>query len=185
MFADECRRGPRRPERLCRTGGPQMKIGRAEDSTLRAMGVDYGTRRIGLALSDPTGTLATPLTTLVRRAGKRAPIARILELARQHQVDRFVLGLPLHPREGENRWTAEAREFGRRLRDRSGLSVHFVDESYSSAEAEAKIRVIGLKRAQREDKARIDAGAAAIILQDWLDARALDPSADFGGGAAP
>ncbi len=162
-----------------------MKIDPAEGSPLRAMGVDYGTRRIGLALSDPTGTLATPLTTLVRRAGKRAPIARILELARQHQVDRFVLGLPLHPQEGENRWTAEARDFGRRLRDRSGLPVHLVDESYSSAEAEAKIRVIGLKRAKREDKARIDAGAAAIILQDWLDARALDPSADSGGGAAP
>lgn len=162
-----------------------MKIGPAEGSPLRAMGVDYGTRRIGLALSDPTGTLATPLTTLVRRAGRRAPIARILELARQHQVDRFVLGLPLHPQEGENRWTAEARDFGRRLRDRSGLPVHLVDESYSSAEAEAKIRVIGLKRAKREDKARIDAGAAAIILQDWLDARALDPSADFGRGAAP
>ena len=152
---------------------------------MRAMGVDYGTRRIGLALSDPTGTLATPLTTLVRRAGRRAPIARILELARQHEVDRFVLGLPLHPQEGENRWTAEARDFGRRLRDRSGLPVHLVDESYSSAEAEARIRVIGLKRAKREDKARIDAGAAAIILQDWLEARALDPSADWGEGAAP
>lgn len=162
-----------------------MKIGPAEESPLRAMGVDYGTRRIGLALSDPTGTLATPLTTLVRRAGKRAPLARILELARQHQVDRFVLGLPLHPQEGENRWTAEARDFGRRLRDRSGLPVHLVDESYSSAEARARIRVIGLKRAKREDKARIDAGAAAIILQDWLDARALDPSADRGEGAAP
>lgn len=162
-----------------------MKIGPVEGGPLRAMGVDYGTRRIGLALSDPTGTLATPLTTLVRRAGKRAPIARILALARQHQVDRFVLGLPLHPQEGENRWTAEARDFGRRLRDRSDLPVHLVDESYTSAEAESRIRVIGLKRAKREDKARIDAGAAAIILQDWLDARALDPSADWGGGAAP
>ena len=162
-----------------------MKIRPADRGPVRAMGVDYGTRRIGLALSDPTGTLATPLTTLVRRAGKRAPFARILELARQHEVDRFVLGLPLHPEEGENRWTAEARDFGRRLGDRSGLPVHFADESYSSAEAEARIRFIGQKRAKREDKARIDAGAAAIILQDWLDARALDASADLGRGAAP
>ncbi len=148
------------------------------------MGVDYGTRRIGLALSDPTGTLATPLTTLVRRQGKRAPLARILEIAREHEVGRFVLGLPLHPQEGENTWTAEAREFGRRLRDRSGLPVHLIDESYSSVEAEARIRFIGAKRAKREEKARIDAGAAAIILQDWLDARALDAPADPGKGAA-
>lgn len=151
----------------------------------RAMGIDYGTRRIGIALSDPTGTLATPLTTLARRAGKRAPIARILELAAKHDVGRFVVGLPLHPQGGENTWTAETREFGRRLRNRSGLPVHFIDESYSSAEAEARIRFIGLKRAQREEKARIDAGAAAIILQDWLDARALDTPEDLGGGPAP
>ncbi len=149
------------------------------------MGVDYGTRRVGLALSDPSGTLATPLTTLVRRRGKRAPIGRILELARKHEVQRFVVGLPLHPQEGENTWTAEAREFGGRLQHRSGLPVHFVDESYSSAEAEARIRFIGAKRAKREEKARIDAGAAAIILQDWLDARALDAPADLGGGEAP
>lgn len=149
------------------------------------MGVDYGTRRVGLALSDPTGTLATPLTTLVRRRGKRAPIGGILELARKHEVERFVVGLPLHPQEGENSWTAEAREFGGRLRDRSGLPVHFIDESYSSAEAEARIRFIGAKRAKREEKARIDAGAAAIILQDWLDARALDTPADRRGGEAP
>lgn len=149
------------------------------------MGVDYGTRRVGLALSDPTGTLATPLTTLVRRRGKRAPIGRILELAGRHEVERFVVGLPLHPQEGENTWSAEAREFGRRLRDRSGLPVHFIDESYSSAEAEARIRFVGAKRAKTEDKARIDAGAAAIILQDWLDARALDAPADLGGRGAP
>lgn len=151
----------------------------------RAMGVDYGTRRIGLALSDTTGTLATPLTTLARRTGKRAPIARILQLARVHDVGRFVVGLPLHPQEGENTWTAETREFGKRLRSRSGLPVHFIDESYSSAEAEARIRLTGRKRAQREEKARIDAGAAAIILQDWLDARALDAPEDLGGGPAP
>jgi len=149
------------------------------------MGVDYGTRRVGLALSDPTGTLATPLTTLVRRRGKRAPIGRILALARKHEVERFVIGLPLHPQEGENTWTAETREFGRRLRDRSGLPIHFIDESYSSAEAEARIRFVGAKRAKREEKARVDAGAAAIILQDWLDARALDAPADLGGGGAP
>ena len=140
----------------------------------RTLALDYGTRRVGLALSDPTGTLATPLTTLTRRAGRRPPIARILELAGRHGVERFVVGLPLDPGGGENSWTAEVRDFGRRLRDRSGLPVHFIDEEYSSAEAEARIRSIGLTRKQKGHKARIDAAAAAIILQDWLDARSLD-----------
>ena len=58
--------------------------------------------------------------------------------------------------------------------DRSGLPVHFINEEYSSAEAEARIRSIGLTRKQKEDKGRIDAAAAAIILQDWLDTHPLD-----------
>ena len=148
----------------------------------RVLAADYGTRRIGLAVSDASGTLATPLTTLTRRAGKRPPIARILEIAASHGVACLVVGLPLDPRGGETSWTAEVRDFGGRLGDRSGLPVHFVDESYSSAEAEARIRSIGLTRKKREDKARIDAGAAAIILQDWLDAGSLDAPETLGDG---
>ena len=143
----------------------------------RALGIDYGMRRIGIALSDATGTLASPLTTLKRRPGKRPPVSRILDLAQRHRVLRMVVGLPLNVDGCEDSWTMEVRAFGRRLEDRSGLRVHFVDESYSSAEAESRIRSIGLKRKKKEDKGRIDAGAAAIILQDWLDARALDASA--------
>ncbi len=121
-------------------------------------------------MSDPTGTLASPVTTLKRRAGKRPPISRILDLGSELGVHGFVVGLPLEETGGENEWTAEARAFGRRLGRRSGLPVHFVDERYSSLEAEARIRSIGLRRKAKEDKARIDAGAAAIFLQDWLDA---------------
>ena len=146
----------------------------------RVLALDYGTRRIGLALSDASGTLATPLTTLTRRTGKRPPIARILEIAAAHGAGCFVVGLPLDARGRQNSWTAEVREFGGRLGDRSGLPVHFIDESYSSVEAEARIRSIGLTRKKREDKGRIDAGAAAIILQDWLDARALDAPETLG-----
>lgn len=136
----------------------------------RVLALDYGLRRIGVAVSDPTGTLASPVTTLKRRAGKRAPIARIVELAGELRVHGFVVGLPLEETGRENEWTAEAKDFGRRLGRRSGLPVHFVDERYSSLEAEARIRSIGLRRKAKEDKARIDAGAAAIFLQDWLDA---------------
>lgn len=143
----------------------------------RILALDYGTRRVGLALSDPTGTLAAPLTTLTRRVGKRAPIAGILRLASDHAAEAFVVGLPLDGDGGENEWSTEVRTFGRQLEVRSGLPVHFVDERYSSVEAEARIRSIGLGRRAKEDKARIDAGAAAIFLQDWLDSCRADASA--------
>lgn len=135
------------------------------------MALDYGRRRIGVALSDASHTLASPLTTLQRRAGKRIPMARINELARSHRVAQVVVGLPLETDGSESEWTAEVRNFGQQIGERTGLPVTFQDERYSSAEAERLIREIGLPRKKREDKAKIDAGAAAIILQDWLDAQ--------------
>ncbi len=144
----------------------------------RVLALDYGTRRIGLAVSDPTGTLAAPLATLTRRAGKRPPIAKILRLASDHAAEAFVVGLPLDGDGSENEWSTEVRTFSRRLEVRSGLPVLFVDERYSSVEAEARIRSIGLRRRAKEDKARIDAGAAAIFLQDWLDSGRVDACGD-------
>ncbi len=150
----------------------------------RTMGIDYGRRRIGVAVSDATDMLATPLTTLTRRSGKRPPVARLLEIASRRRVHLVVVGLPLDPEGRESDWTAEVRSFGERLAERGGLSVAFQDERYSSAEAEARIRSAGLPRKKREDKARIDAGAAAVILQDWLDAqRSRTPEAGRSGAA--
>lgn len=136
----------------------------------RVMGIDFGRRRIGVAVSDVTATLASPLTTLKRRAGKRPPLRRLLELADRHEVRLVVVGLPLDPDGRENDWTAEVRDFGRRVGERSCLPVEFHDERYSSVEAVARLRSVGLPKAKREDKARIDAAAATVILQDWLDA---------------
>ena len=142
----------------------------------RAMGVDYGRRRIGIAVGDVADTLATPLTTLARRAGKRPPLARLLEIASRHRVRLVVVGLPLDPSGRETEWTAEVRSFGERLAQRGGVPVVFQDERYSSVEAESRIRSAGLPRKKREDKARIDAAAAAIILQDWLDGARCEPA---------
>lgn len=144
----------------------------------RVMAVDYGRRRIGIALSDASATLATPLSTLQRRVGKRPPLARLLELATQHRAGLIVVGLPLDPDGGETAWSAEVRNFAKRLRDRGRLPVELQDERYSSVEAEARIRSAGLPKKKREDKARVDAAAAAIILQDWLDANPNRPSHD-------
>ena len=134
------------------------------------MGIDYGRRRIGIAVSDVTATLASPLTTLKRRAGKRPPLGQLLELANRHEVRLMVVGLPLDLDGRENDWTVEVRDFGRRVGERSHLPVEFHDERYSSVEAAARLRSIELPKAKREDKARIDAAAATVILQDWLDA---------------
>ena len=140
----------------------------------RIMAIDYGRRRIGVAMSDASGTLATPLATFQRRTGKRPPVAQLLELADRHKVRLVVVGLPLDPEGRENDWTAEVRAFGMRLGQRGRLPVEFHDERFSSVEASARLRSIGLPKAKREDKARIDAAAAAVILQDWLDANRPD-----------
>lgn len=133
------------------------------------MGMDYGQRRIGLAVSDPTGTLATPVDTLVRRKGKRPPLRRMEEIARERDVDMLVVGLPLDLQGNENDWCAEVRKVGDALALRLEVQVAYVDERFSSVQAEKAIRSIGLKKRAREDKARVDAAAAAVILQRWLD----------------
>jgi len=136
---------------------------------MRVLGIDFGERRVGIALSDPTGTLASPLLTLKRRKGKRPPIAAILDLVREHNVEAVVLGLPLTLAGEESEWTQAIRKVGEALADRSGLPVHFVDERFTSVMAERAVRGIGLPKGKREEKDRIDAGAAALILQRWLD----------------
>lgn len=138
----------------------------------RIMGVDYGRRRVGVALGDASSTLAVPLAVLRRRAGKRAPVGRLLELATRHGVRRAVVGLPLDPEGRESEWTEEVRKFATQLAARGGFPVELQDERYSSVEAESRLRSARLPRKKKEDKGKIDAAAAAIILQDWLDDRA-------------
>ena len=134
--------------------------------------MDYGLRRIGLAVSDPTGTLASPVDTLVRRRGKRPPLRRMEEIARERDVDMLIVGLPLDLEGSENDWCAEVREVGDALAGRLDVPVAYVDERFTSVQAEQAVRSIGLRKKAREDKGRVDAAAAAVILQSWLDGRA-------------
>ena len=136
---------------------------------MRVLGIDFGERRIGLALSDPTGTLASPLPTVKRRAGKRPPLATLIGIAESHGVEAFVLGLPLTLSGDESDWTRVVREVGAALSERTGLPVHFVDERFTSVRAEKAVRSIGLPKNKREQKERVDAAAAILILQGWLD----------------
>lgn len=135
----------------------------------RVLGVDYGERRVGVALSDPTATIAQPLTVLVRRAGKRPPVQAIVNLITQHEVAHLVVGLPLTLAGDENAWTTEVRAFGQKVAARAGVGVTFADERLSSAAAERTVRSLGLPRGERERKERVDVTAAVIILQGYLD----------------
>ena len=140
---------------------------------MRALGIDYGLRRIGLALSDPTGTIASPLETLVRRAGKRPPITKLEAIAREGNVEHLVVGLPLGLDGSENEWCAEVRSVGERLAGRLSVEVSFVDERLTSVAAERAVRALGLPKRKREDRRRIDTAAAQLILQAWLDRRTV------------
>lgn len=135
----------------------------------RVLGVDFGERRIGVAVSDPTGTIASPFETVRRRSGKRMPLAALERIARDHDVVHVVVGLPLEPAGTENEWCARVRHAGDELGRRLEVPVSYVDERMTSVRAERAVRGIGLPRSKREEKGRIDAAAAALILQAWLD----------------
>ena len=136
---------------------------------MRILGIDYGERRVGLAVSDPTGMLAGPLETLHRRRGKRPPVHRVAEIARQHEAAAVVVGLPLGLDGEENEWCREVRSFGEALASRIGVPVHFEDERLTSVVAQKAIQQSGLGRVKRREKERVDRAAAVLILQRWLD----------------
>jgi putative holliday junction resolvase len=137
----------------------------------RVLGIDYGERRIGLAVSDPTALIAQPLPTLPRRRGKRPPMADILRICEEQEVAAAVVGLPIDLEGEDTDWTREVRTFAAALARRSGLPVHLVDERLSSKAAERTVRALGLPKRQRERKERVDAAAAMLILQAFLDRR--------------
>jgi putative holliday junction resolvase len=141
---------------------------------MRALGVDFGEVRVGMAVSDETGTLASPLPTLKRRRGKRPPLKAMEEAARLHEVEAVVFGLPLELDGSESDWTRQVRAVAQALGERLQLPVHLVDERMTSVEAERRVRASGHSKARREEKARVDAGAATLILQRWLDQQARE-----------
>ena len=138
-------------------------------TTGRILAVDWGEIRIGLALSDETQTLASPLETLVRRAGKRLPMPRLLELTALHQPVGIVVGLPLSPEGTEEESAASAREMAATIARRTGLPLELWDERMSTARALASIWEQG--GSTRGRKPEVDALAASVVLQHYLDAR--------------
>jgi putative holliday junction resolvase len=140
----------------------------------RLLAIDFGGKRIGIAVSDPLRMIASPLTTLYRRAGKRPPWPEVERIIKEYEVSELVFGLPLDLAGDEGAWAAEVRQAAATLQRRTGLPVHWVDERLSSVQAEQAVRELGLRRSQREQKERVDAAAAALILQRFL-ARGASP----------
>ena len=133
----------------------------------RHLAVDYGEKRVGLAISDPLGMIASPAGFIARRAGKRAPIAEIIRRAEALEARGFVLGLPLDGSGNETEWTAEVRRIGGELAKRTGLDVRYVDERYTTAASLRTIREMdGSARGRKGD---VDAMAAQILLQHALN----------------
>ena len=132
----------------------------------RLLAIDYGERRVGLAISDPTGTIASPAGAILRRAGKRPPIAEIVRRAEALEASGFVIGLPLDGNGDETPRCAEARVVGAELTKRTGLPVEFIDERYSTAAALRAIREMG--GSPKDRKEDVDSLAATIILQHAL-----------------
>jgi putative Holliday junction resolvase len=137
----------------------------------RIVGLDVGERRIGVAVSDPTGTLARPLTAL-RTTGLdgnalEISLDELARLAGEDPLDAIVVGLPRRLDGSPNEMTPRVERFAARLRDRAGLAVILQDERLTSVEAES--RLAGHEKDWRVRRDRLDAAAAAVILQDYLD----------------
>jgi putative Holliday junction resolvase len=133
----------------------------------RLLAVDYGDKRVGLAISDPTGTIASPAGFIERRAGKRPPVAELIRRAEALEAGGFVLGLPLDGSGEETPRCAEVRVVGALLEERTGLPVRYVDERYTTAAALRSVRDMGGSVKGR--KGDVDAMAAALLLQHALN----------------
>ena len=136
---------------------------------MRTLAIDFGEKRIGLAVSDPEGSLAVPLRTLVRK-DDRSAAQEIAGIVRQEGIASLVLGEPLRA-DGTRGTAAErVRRFARHLTAATGLPVELIEETLSSVEAARRLREAGVSaRRIRRDPGRLDAVAAQLLLQEHLD----------------
>jgi len=133
---------------------------------MRVLGIDVGEKRIGVALSDPTGMLASALT-VVESVGPRKDVERVVELARQHEAECIVVGMPVSM-DGRIREQGRAVEmFVRRLEEATDIAVDTWDERLTTVEADRRMIEGGASREKRREQR--DAVAAAIMLQAYLD----------------
>lgn len=136
---------------------------------MRIMGLDYGTKTVGIAVSDPLGITAQPMETIERKSENklRKTLARIEALVEEYGVEKFVLGFPKHMNNDIGERAEKALEFGEMLQRRTGLEVVMWDERLTTVEAERTLIESGVRRENR--KQFVDQIAAVFILQGYLD----------------
>jgi putative holliday junction resolvase len=137
---------------------------------MRVLALDYGSARCGVAASDPTGTLATPLEPVLRPASRKG-FARLVALVAELEAERVVVGLPLSLRGGDSAQTSEARAFAARLDAAVPVPVELHDERFTTRLAE-----------RAGGSGSLDSRAAAILLEDWLFTRRPDAGEPGAGG---
>jgi putative Holliday junction resolvase len=135
---------------------------------MRVMAVDPGSKRVGLAVSDPTGTIAQALTTVAAEPADTLPV-RLAEIAKSQKAQRIVVGLPLRLDGTHGPEAAAARRLASGLRQVSGLPVELVDERLTTAAAERSLIAGGVRREKR--RLSIDRVAATLLLQGHLDSQ--------------
>lgn len=135
----------------------------------RVLGIDAGERRVGVALSDETRLLASPLAVLDRGHGLAPVFEALADVARREGVSEVVVGLPLNADGTPGRQARRAQDFARTAARVIGVPVALWDERLSTREAEAILRAGGRNLKRLRQRGQIDAVAAAVILQDYLD----------------
>lgn len=140
---------------------------------MRIMGLDYGSKTVGVAVCDPLGITAQGVETITRKQENklRQTLARIEELVQEYQVEEIVVGLPKHMNNTIGDRGEKSIEFGKMLERRCGIPVKMWDERLSTVEAERSLMANGVRRENR--KQYVDKIAAVIILQNYLDARSI------------
>ena len=133
---------------------------------MRYLGLDYGTVRIGVAISDPDAIIAQPFRTVDAKSLKKA-VAEIAEICKEKDVKEIVIGLPLHMNGDEGESASAAKKLGQFINDATALKINYIDERLSTVSANKALNEGNVKGKKKRDN--VDAIAAAIILQNYLD----------------
>lgn len=135
----------------------------------KILGIDYGTKRIGLAISDGLKSMSVPLETIEGKKTLKETMIHLEKVLheRQSTIESFVVGLPLHLSGEESSMSQKCREFAKALEEHFGKKVFLVDERLSSTQVENDLRRLGVKRKKREK--HLDSASACLVLQNHLD----------------
>lgn len=133
---------------------------------MRALGIDFGLKRVGLAVSDRTGTLVSPYRTIERTTRDRL-FDELTEIIVEEAIEAIVVGLPLSLDGEDTMTTRQARNFAQSLGRRTDVPIHMMDERLTSAQAEEELNAANLRGKKR--KMALDSQAAVVILRSWLE----------------